>query len=82
MVLGATFEKMAKVENRTTVQRFGYILGSWGVWLEALGEDFERSWPEVGLSWAILTSSRELLGKMLGLRWPKMDSDGQLESKK
>ena len=77
MILGATFEKMAKVENRTTVQRFGYILGSWGVWLEALGEDSERSWPEV-----VLTSSWELLGKMLGLRWPKMDSDGQLESKK
>ena len=72
VVLGATFEKMAKVENRTTVQRFGYILGSWGVWLEALGEDFGRSWPQVGFSWTILASSWELLGNMLGLRWPKM----------
>ena len=68
VVLGAIFKKMAKVENRTRVQRFGYILGSWGVWLEALGEDFGRSWPQVGLSWKILASSWELLGKMLGLR--------------
>ena len=74
MVLGATFEKIAKVENRTIVQRFGYILGSWGVWLEALEEDFGRSWPQVGLSWTILASSLELLGKMLGLL--KMAEDG------
>ena len=66
------FKKMTKVENRMIVQRFCYILGSWEVWLEALGEDFGRSWPQVGLSWTILASSWELLGKMLGLRWPKM----------
>ena len=72
VVLGAILQKMAKVENRTTVQRFGYIFGSWGVWLEALGEYFGRSWPQVGLSWAILASSWELLDNMLGLRWPKM----------
>ena len=51
-VLGAIFTKMAE-------QRFGFILASWGVWLEALGVDFERSWPEVGLSWVILASSWE-----------------------
>ena len=28
--------------------------------------------PQVGLSWAILASSWELLGNMLGLRWTKM----------
>ena len=35
-------------------------------------EYFGRSWPQVGLSRAILASSWELLGNMLGLRWPKM----------
>ena len=46
--------------------------GLGGLWLEALGEYFGRSWPQVGLSSAILASSWELLGDMLGLRWPKM----------
>ena len=46
--------------------------GSWGVYLEALGGYFGRSWSQVGLTWAILASSWELLGNMLGTRWPKM----------
>ena len=76
MVLGATFEKMAKVdENRTIVQRFGYILGSWGVWLEALGEDFGRSWRQVlldDLGVKLGTSWQDVGTKMAedGLRWP------------
>ena len=82
VVLGAIYWQMAKVENRTTVQRFCYILGSWGLWLEALGEYFGRSWPQVGLTWAILASNWELFGNMLGLRWPKMAQDGQPEWKK
>ena len=46
--------------------------GSWGVYLEALGAYFGRSWSQVGLTWAILALSWELLGDMLGTRWPKM----------
>ena len=46
--------------------------GSWGVYLEALGGYFGRSWSQVGLTWAILASSWEPLGDMLGTRWPKM----------
>ena len=55
--------RSVKTNNTTT---FWPHFGVLGVWLEALGEDFGRSRRQVGLSWAILASSWELLGKMLG----------------
>ena len=69
LISGAIFPKIAKVENRTTIHQFCHILGSWRVWLEGLGSYFERSWPQVPLSWTILASSWKFLGKLLPQRW-------------
>ena len=68
-VLGPIFAKIAKVKNRTTVQQFCYIFGSWRVWLDALGHYFGRSWPQILLSCAILGSSWKCLAKLLPQRW-------------
>ena len=59
----AIFAKIAKVENRTTVQRFCYIF-------EVLGALVGASWA---LFWAILATSSAILDN-IGL---KMESVGQ-----
>ena len=79
MVLGAISEKGQgqKANDSKEFPLYFEVLGSgWGFlgYFEDLGQ--------VGLSWAILATSWELLGKMLGQRWPKLAQDGQLEWKK
>jgi len=54
VVLGAIFDKMAKVENRTTVQRFCYIFGPWGFASRLFGGyvvDPARAFYRFWLSW-------------------------------
>ena len=62
MVLGATFEKIAKVENRTTEQRFGHIFGSGG---GLVGGSWGGFWEILATSWALLDD----LGVKLGTSW-------------